>query len=62
LFIIGAVCFICLGIIVITKSGLYNYGYHIDFTGYNILAGSIFILIGILFIWSEIRKRIKKKE
>ncbi len=37
------------------------WGRLMDFTNYNIFFGSICILFGILFIGSEIRKRMKKK-
>ncbi len=39
-----------------------KYGTVFDFTDYNIFFGSVCILFGILFIWSEIRKRIRKKK
>jgi hypothetical protein len=62
LFIIGGTCFIILGLVILAKSTLYNYGRHIDFGGFNVIGGSIFLLIGILFIVSDIRKRISRRK
>jgi uncharacterized membrane protein len=39
-----------------------KYSRWFDFTGYNVPFGCFCILIGILFIWSEVRKHIKKKK
>ncbi len=57
------ICIIIVGLGLIFQAALYSpiYGRSINFTGYNILFGSICILFGILFIGSEIRKRMKKK-
>ncbi len=56
------ICIIIVGLGLVFQSTLYSpiYGHSINFTGYNIPFGSVCILFGILFIWSEIRKKIRK--
>jgi|WetSurMetagenome_2_1015567.scaffolds.fasta_scaffold14015_7 hypothetical protein len=63
-FILGGVSFVFFGIMVIIKHRFCHWAYApycADFTGYSTPFGSILILIGILLLWSEIRRLIKNR-
>jgi len=55
--------FIILGIIICFHPILHNpwYQHTFDFTDYNIPFGSALIIFGVLAIWSEIRRRNRRR-
>ena len=61
--------YIILGISLILFGGLtiidpryysFKYGMYFDFSGIEWPFGSLLILLGVAFIWTEIRKKLKK--
>ena len=53
---------IYLGFEITLDPKVYNpiYDYHFDFTGYNIPLGIAMIILGVAFIWTEVKKKLRK--
>ncbi|MDA8326795.1 MAG: hypothetical protein M0033_11335 [Nitrospiraceae bacterium] len=54
---------IIFGIIIMIHPRFYDSAYetYFDFTGYNIPLGLFMVVLGILFIWTELRRKRKNK-
>ena len=59
--LLGGSLFI-LGFAIVVNPRFYDfiYNYYFDFTGYNIPLGIFIIVVGILFIWTSLKKRKSK--
>ena len=55
---------IIMGLLLICNPKFYHhiYEFYFDFTGYNIPLGIAMIILGVAFIWTEVKNRLKKRE
>jgi hypothetical protein len=60
-FLLG-IALICWGVLVMVHPKYYHriYSYYFDFTGYSIPFGVALIGIGLIFIWTTLRKAKRK--
>ena len=63
-FVFLGLLLIYLGIEISIDPKVYNpiYDFQFDFTGYNIPFGIAMIILGVAFIWTEVKNRLKKRE
>ena len=54
---------ILMGIFIIIKPQFYHhiFEFQFDFTGYNIPLGIAMIVLGVAFIWTEVKNKLKKR-
>lgn len=64
IFLLLGVLLVLEGYAIIVEPRFYSFRFHryMDFTGYNLALGIAMITVGLLFIWTEVRRRFRSRK